>query len=81
MSRKKDKNDEEFFEDCPKAVAEYESEVGVRSIKKNSYADFFVNSLNNSENFDVRIPTGVTANYKGYADLGYVKKVFINIKK
>ena len=67
MSRKKDKNNEEFFEDCPKAVAEYESEVGVHSIKKKSHAEFFVNSLNNSENFDVRIPTGVTANYKGYA--------------
>ena len=72
MSRKKDQNDEEFFEDCPKAVAEYESEVGVRSIK---------NSLNISEEFDVRIPTGVTATYRGYADLGHVKKVFINIKK
>ncbi len=81
MSTKKDKNDEEFFEDCPKAVAEYESEIGVRTIKKQPYYEYFVNSLNISEEFDVRIPTGVTATYKGYADLGHVKKVFINIKK
>ena len=53
--------EEEKFEDCPKAVAEYESEIGVFSVKRNSHSEFFVNSLNNSDNFDVRIPTGVTA--------------------
>jgi predicted ATPase with chaperone activity len=73
--------EEEKFEDCPKAIAEYESEIGVFSVKRNSHSEFFVNSLNNSDNFDVRIPTGVTANYKGYSDLSNVKKTFINIKK
>ena len=85
--------EEEKFEDCPKAVAEYESEIGVFSVKRNSHSDFFVNSLNNSDyeyfvnslntsdNFDVRLPTGVTADYRCYSDLSYVKKTFINIKK
>ena len=81
MSTKKDKNDEEVFEDCPKAVAEYESEVGIRRVKRLPYYEYFVNSLNTSDDFDVRIPTGVTADYRGYSDLGNVKKVFINIKK
>jgi len=81
MSTKKDNNDEEFFEDCPIAVAEYESEVGVRSIKKQPHYEYFVNSLNIHDEYDVKIPSGTTANYGRYADLVNVKKVFINIKK
>ena len=73
--------EDEKFEDCPKAVAEYESEVGVRRVKRKPYYEYFVNSLNTSADFDVRIPTGVTADYRGYSDLSYVKKTFINIKK
>ena len=66
MSRKKDKNNEEMFEDCPFAVQEYESEIGVNNFKRKPYSEFFVASQNN---------------YGTYSELSRVKKVFINIKK
>ena len=74
-------NDEEMFEDCPKAVAEYELEIGVKSVKKKPYSEYFVDSLNNSDNYDVKMPQGVNADYGTYSELSKVKKVFINIKK
>jgi len=74
-------NDEEMFEDCPKAVAEYELEIGVKSVKTKPYSEYFVNSLNNSDNYDVKMPQGVNADYGTYSELSKVKKVFINIKK
>jgi|TARA_R110002020_G_scaffold438359_4_gene648808 hypothetical protein len=74
-------NDEERFEDCPKAVAEYELEIGVNSVKTKPYSEYFVNSLNNSDNYDVKMPQGVTADYGSYSELSRVKKVFIDIKK
>tara|TARA_B100001057_G_scaffold178450_1_gene179238 strand:- start:3088 stop:3333 length:246 start_codon:yes stop_codon:yes gene_type:complete len=81
MSRKKDKNNEEMFEDCPFAVQEYESEIGVNNFKRKPYSEFFVASQNNSDNYDIKLPQGVNADYGSYSELSRVKKVFINIKK
>ena len=54
------------------------------SIRNIEFVDSLLNinwTVNTSDDFDVRIPTGVTADYRGYSDLSYVKKTFINIKK
>ena len=74
-------NDEEMFEDCPKAIAEYDLEVGVNNIKIRPYSEYFVYSLNNSDNYDIKMPQGLNADYGSYSELSKVKKVFINIKK
>tara|TARA_R100000935_G_C2820190_1_gene159395 strand:+ start:684 stop:938 length:255 start_codon:yes stop_codon:yes gene_type:complete len=84
MSIKKDtENDinDEMFEDCPKALQEYESEKGVNSYIKKPYSEFFVQSLNNSEDYEVKIPKGSVANYGSYAELSHVKKVFTTTNK
>tara|TARA_R110002020_G_scaffold339441_1_gene554563 strand:- start:1746 stop:1991 length:246 start_codon:yes stop_codon:yes gene_type:complete len=81
MSTKKDTNNEEMFEDCPIAVAEYELEVGLNNVKRKPYSEFFVASQNNSDDYEVKIPQGTTADYGSYSDISHVKKVFITIKK
>tara|TARA_S200002703_G_C3694552_1_gene213265 strand:+ start:408 stop:653 length:246 start_codon:yes stop_codon:yes gene_type:complete len=81
MSTKKDTKNEEMFEDCPIAVAEYELEVGLNNVKRKPYSEFFVASQNNSDDYEVKIPQGTTADYGTYSDISHVKKVFITIKK
>lgn len=81
MSIEKDKENEEMFEDCPKAIQEYESEKSINSYIKKPYTEFFVQSLNNLEDYEVKMPKGATATYGSYAELSHVKKVFMNVKK
>lgn len=81
MSTKKEQENEEMFEDCPIAVKEYEAERDVKGYVEKPYTEFFIQSLNNSDDYEIKIPKGTEANYGSYAELSYVKKVFTTIKK
>lgn len=81
MSTKKDIENEEMFEDCPIAVAEYELEVGLNNVKRRPYSEFFVASQNNSDDYEIKIPKGTQVSYGSYSEIGHVKKVFTTIKK
>ena len=81
MSTKKEQKNEEMFEDCHIAVKEYEAEKDVKGYVEKPYIEFFVQSLNNSDDYEVKIPKGTEASYGSYSEIGHVKKVFTSIKK
>jgi hypothetical protein len=81
MSTKKEQENEDIFEDCPKAIKEYEAESGVKGYIEKPYIEFFIQSLNNSDDYEVKIPKGTIASYGSYAELSHVKKVFTHKKK
>tara|TARA_R110002126_G_C10419157_1_gene497228 strand:- start:545 stop:805 length:261 start_codon:yes stop_codon:yes gene_type:complete len=80
MSTKKEQENEEMFEDCPKAVKEYEAESGVKSFIKKPYVEFFIQSLNYFDDYEVKIPKGTIATYGTYAQISHTKKVSL-VKK
>ena len=62
MSTKKEQENEEMFEDCPKAVKEYEAESGVKSFIKKPYVEFFIQSLNYFDDYEVKNPKRYNSN-------------------